>query len=252
MWSPETLIFIAVTFFLGGIAKGTVGLGFPVIAMACLAPVLGLKVALGLLIVPGIVTNIWQALAGGAFRSIVSRLWSLLLFSIAGIWAGVQVLKVADPALLIGILGTLLFLYSAISLTRPQISPPGRHEFWLSPTMGAAGGFMFGLTGSYMVPGVLYIQALGMRRDEFVQALGIVFITIMVALALFLTRNQLLPADVAIVSTAALVPIALGMLAGQQLRKWFSEEKFRTLLFAALCVAGLYMIARAAMALSLV
>ncbi len=148
MWTVETLSFVVAAFLLGGFVKGIVGLGFPLVVLACLAATIGLKEAMGLLVIPGIVTNIWQALAGGAFVPILQRIWTLLLASVAGIWAGVQILTTADPALLIGLLGTLLFVYSAISLARPQIPPPEKNETWLSPVMGAAGGFMFGLTGS--------------------------------------------------------------------------------------------------------
>ena len=111
--------------------------------------------------------------------------------------------------------------------------------------MGAAGGFMFGLTGSYMVPGVLYIQALGLSRDMFVQALGIVFCLIMLALGLFMSRSALYPIEIMTLSAAGLVPMVLGMVLGQRLRHRLSEQKFRKVLFVALCFAGLYMIARA-------
>jgi len=247
MWTFETLSLVFAAFLLGGLVKGVVGLGFPIVVLACLAATVGLKEAMGLLIVPGVVTNIWQAVVGGSFVSILQRIWTLLLASVAGIWAGVQILTTADPKLLIGLLGTLLFVYSAISLARPQIPPPEKHEGWLSPVMGAAGGFMFGLTGSYMVPGVLYVQALGMKRDMFVQALGITFCLIMVTLGLFMSRNQILPMETALVSAGGLVPTTLGMVLGQKLRHRMSEQIFRKVLFVALCCAGLYMVARAAL-----
>lgn len=245
MWSVESIVLVFAAFLAGGIVKGVIGLGFPIVVLALLAATVGLKEAMALLVVPGIVTNIWQALAGGAFLSLTRRLWSLLAASIAGIWVGVSVLSVADTRWLIAILGTLLFVYSAVSLGRPQIPPPGRHETWLSPTIGAGAGFMFGLTGSYMVPGVLYVQALGLSRDAFVQALGIVFCLIMVALGLFMTQKDLMPAETAALSAAALVPTALGMVIGQRGRHLMSEQIFRKVLFASLCVAGLYMILRA-------
>lgn len=244
MWPLETLLFVSTVFLLGGLVKGIVGLGFPVVVLACLAAPLGLKETMALLIVPGVVLNIWQALAGGAFLSILRRIWALLAASLLGIWAGVQILSTADTRLLTGMLGALLFTYAATSLARQQIAPPGGNEKWLSPVMGAAGGFMFGLTGSFMVPGVLYIQALGFSRDMFVQALGITFCVIMTALALFMSRSEIFPAEIAMLSAGMLAPTAAGMVLGQRLRHRLPEEKFRMALFAALCCAGLYMIVR--------
>lgn len=244
MWTIPTISLVFAAFLAGGFAKGVVGLGFPVIVLACLASTLGLKEAIALLIVPGIVTNIWQALAGNALGVIIRRLWPLLAASIAGIWIGVAVLSSVDTRLLIGILGVLLCTYSTFSLTFLRLPPPGRHEAWMSPLMGGLGGLTFGLTGSYMVPGVLYIQTLGLKRDVFVQALGITFCLIMVSLGLFMSQRQLVPLETAAMSAATLVPTALGMVIGQRSRPYLSEPLFRTTLFVFLCLSGLYMIFR--------
>lgn len=245
MWTFESIVLVAGVFFLAGSVKGVIGLGLPIVVLACLSTTLGLKEAMGLIIVPGIVANIWQALAGGAFLPIVRRLWTLLLASIAGIWAGTQILTVADSVILTGILGTLLFVYSAISLMRPRIPPPGKREWIFSPLMGAAGGLTFGMTGSYMVPGVLYIEALDMPRDQFVQALGIVFCLIMIVLGLFMSRYQILPPETALMSAGAIVPTSLGVILGQRLRRRLTDRVFRKVFFVALSLVGLYMILRA-------
>ena len=245
MWNFESIVLVAAVFLFAGAVKGMIGLGLPIVVVACLSTTLGLKEAVGLIVVPGIVTNIWQALAGGAFFPIVRRLWTLLLASIAGVWAGTQILAVADPVFLTSILGTLLFVYSAISLMRPRIPPPGKREWIISPLMGAAGGLAFGMTGSYMVPGVLYIQTLDMPRDEFVQALGIVFCLIMIVLGLFMSRYQILPPETALMSAGAIVPTGLGVILGQRLRRRLTERVFRKVFFVALSLIGLYMISRA-------
>jgi len=245
MWTFESIVLVVAVFLLAGSVKGMIGLALPIVVLSCLSTTLGLKEAMGLIIVPGIVTNIWQALAGGAFFPIVRRLWTLLLASVVGVWAGTQILAVADPVILTSILGTLLFVYSAISLVRPQIPPPGKREWIFSPLMGAAGGLTFGMTGSYMVPGVLYIQALDMPRDEFVQALGIVFSLIMIVLGLFMSRYQILPPETALMSAGAIVPTSLGMILGQRLRYRLTDRVFRKVFFVALSFAGLYMILRA-------
>jgi uncharacterized membrane protein YfcA len=241
----ESIVLVAAVFLLAGSVKGMLGLGIPIVVLACLSATLGLKETMGLIIVPGIVTNVWQALAGGAFFPIVRRLRTLLLASVAGIWAGTQILTVADPVILTAILGTLLFVYSATSLMRPRIPSPGKREWIFSPLMGAAGGLTFGMTGSYMVPGVLYIEALDMPRDEFVQALGIVFCLIMIVLGLFMSRYQILPPETALMSAAAMVPTSLGMILGQRLRHRLTDRGFRKAFFVALSLVGLYMILRA-------
>lgn len=242
--APETLGLIAGAFFLAGIVKGTIGLGLPVVVTAALAAPLGLKVAVALMVVPGFITNAWQAVVGGRLRELLVRLWPMLIAAIFGIWAGVQVLKVADGRLLVGLLGTILIVYATIALTRAEMPAPGRAERWLSVPIGAVSGFLFGLMGSYMVPGVLYMQAMRLGRDTFVQALGITFCVISLTLGIMLTRERLFAGDMLVLSSAALVPTILGMLVGQRLRRHLDEARFRKLFFFGLIASGAFMIAR--------
>ncbi|MFQ5626173.1 MAG: TSUP family transporter [Methyloligellaceae bacterium] len=149
------------------------------------------------------------------------------------------------PKLASGLLGFLLFLYGVHGLTSPQISPPGEWEVWLTPLVGALSGVAFGLTGTMMVPGVIYLQSLGFDRNTLVQSLGITFVALTLALGMSLSAHDLLPADLSILSLLAFLPAALGMIAGQRIRHRVSEDIFRKLFFWALPVAGLYMIIRA-------
>ncbi|MGI9385888.1 MAG: sulfite exporter TauE/SafE family protein [Methyloligellaceae bacterium] len=245
MWTIETVAIVGGAFLFGGFAKGVTGLGLPIVVLTILATTVGLQEAMGLLIVPGVITNIWQALAGPDFWRILRRLWPVFVTSVIGIWLGVQVLASSDQKLLIALLGFILFLYSAISLISPQVRPPGaKTEKWLTPVMGTLGGFIFGLTGSYMIPGVLYIQSLGMSRDMFVQVLGMIFCVIMFALGVFMSTAKLMPMETGLLSTASLVPTVCGMLLGQHLRHRMPDDIFRRVLFAALVIAGLYMMVR--------
>ena len=52
--------------------------------------------------------------------------------------------------------------------------------------IGGINGVLTGMTGSFVVPGVLYLQALALPRDAFIQAMGILFTISTVALAVSL------------------------------------------------------------------
>ena len=243
--SLQTVILIAVVFALAGFVKGVVGLGLPTVSLALLTATIGLKEAIALMLVPALLTNVWQGFVGGAFTKIVRRIWTLLITSCIGIWIGTGVLAGADATILAGLFGVLLCAYSSYSLAMPQIPPPGRHEGWLSPTIGAVAGVVTGLTGSYTVPGVLYLQALGQPRDVLVQTMGIVFVVLTIALAVSLSGHDLLPAHLGLLSAGAFVPTAAGMMAGQTIRRRLPEDSFRTVFFVALLVIGLYIAGRA-------
>lgn len=245
MWTPETIALILATFFLAGLVKGIVGFGLPVVALALLASTIGLKAAIALITVPGITMNVWQAATGGNFKAIVKRIWSLLVLACASIWFGVSILADADGKLVTGLLGMLLSLYASYSLLRAQVTPPRHLEPFLTPVVGVLSGIAYGLTGSLMVPGVVYLQALGFDRNTLVQALGITFLLTTSALAISLSGHNLLGAELGLLSAAALVPALLGLFVGQRFRHKLSEELFRKYFFWALLASGLYMIIRA-------
>ncbi len=240
MWTAETIVIVCATFLFAGWVKGVVGLGLPTIALALLAATVGLKEAIALMLVPSMVTNVWQALAGGAFVALFRRLWLLLLMACIGAWFGVGILAQADSVLLTGLLGFLICGYAGVSLAAPQIPPPGRWEGILSPAAGAVGGFVAGLTGSF-IPGILYLQALGLSRDHLVQALGISFTVLTVALAAAFARQDLMTADLWMMSAVAVAPAALGMVLGRALRQRLPEALFRRVFFSALLLLGAYL-----------
>ncbi len=240
---PEILALIAIAFFTAGIIKGMVGLGLPIIVLVFLALPLGVTSAISLMLVPAIVTNIAQAVSGPSLLPLIKRLWSFLLAAAMGIWFGVGLLSVVEPGTTLMVLGALLAAYSIVSLFSPQIRPPGRYEPILSPLAGGLGGVAFGVTGVFIVPGILYIQALGLKKDALVQALGIVFMTLSVTLLGAFLDKGFMTSTVTLVSFGAVAPAVLGLYLGQKMRHRVSEALFRTVFFWALLVTGLYFIA---------
>jgi uncharacterized protein len=240
----EALIAIPAIFLLGGLVKGVAGIGLPTVAIVLMAVFIGLKEGIALMVVPTLATNIWQALSGGRLRDILQRFWSLLVAAALGAWLGASILAGADATMLAALLGGLLCLYSAISLTAPPVPSPGRAEVWLSPIVGGVSGLIGGMTGSYSVPGVLYLQALRLGRDLLVQTLGVVFVVFTFSLGAGLTRHGLMSPTIALLSVAATIPALAGMAVGQRLRRRLSEEAFRRIFFVVLFALGAWLMAR--------
>ena len=235
---------VALVFFFAGMVKGLVGLGLPTLAVGLLTifmPPLG---AAGLLLVPSLATNVWQALAGPALRRIGRRLWPLGLGIVAGTWWSVlpalgTASGVARPAL-----GAVLLAYATVGLLDLRL--PGvsaRHEGWLSALVGYLTGTVTAATGVFVLPAVPYLQALRLPKGELVQAPGLSFTLSTLALGLHLSlRTPLAVAELAL-SSAAVVPAVLGMLAGQKARAMLSEQRFRRVFFMGLGLLGLHMLA---------
>ena len=241
----DTAIIIGLTFLLAGLVKGVIGLGVPTVSLAILTATLGLKPAMALLLFPSFVTNLWQGLVGGALVDILKRLWLLLAMVCVGTWFGVSVLAAADARTMSAVLGGVLAVYAGVNLLRAQVPSPGKAEVFVSPVIGAVNGVLTGMTGSFVVPGVPYLQALGLPRDVLVQAMGVLFTVSTVALALSLGDQLLLSMELGLTSLAAVIPALIGMVAGQRVRKRLSEAAFRKVFFCALLVLGIYIAGRA-------
>ncbi len=246
MWTLETLVIVGATFLLAGGVKGVIGLGLPSVSLALLAATLGLKEAMAIMLIPAFAANVWQGLTGGPLIMILRRFWTFLGTACLGVWLGTGILVEAEAVLLKGLLGILLVLYSLISLTGWKMPPLEHRERWASPGLGFFGGILMGMTGSYAVPGALYLQALGLGREVLLQAMGVAFSTVTVAFALGLGGHDLLSPDLAALSALALVPTALGMFLGRAVRRRLSEILFTKVFFSGLLLIGLYIILRAA------
>ena len=205
---------------------------------------------MALVIAPSFATNLLQSATGDNGRALLRRLWPFLAAATATVWVGASALVSVDLALLSGLLGLLLAAYGVQGLAGPGISVPTRWEIWAGPAFGATNGILTGMTGSSVVPGVLYLQAIGLARDALVQAMGILFTVSTVALALSLQRYGLLDGPLGIASCAALLPAFLGMALGQLLRRRLSEARFRRVFFCAVLALGMYIVVTAAMGLS--
>lgn len=239
-----TAALVVMTFLVGGFVKGAIGMGLPVIVLASLALIMPLREAMAIFIIPGVVSNIWQATRGPYLPGLIRRLWPMLVSAIAAIIVGVSIIAGTRSEIMAAVLGVLLCLYSIYSLLAPRLPEPGRHERWLSPLAGAMGGFFFGTAGVFIVPGLLYLETLRMKRDEFVQALGLTFVTISTTLALAMTSFSLVTPELAVLSVMGLVPVFVGMWTGQRIRHRISEDFYRKLFFVALFATGIYMVVR--------
>ncbi len=235
----------ALTFLLAGFVKGVIGLGLPTIAMGLLAVAMPPAEAAALLIVPSLATNVWQMLARAHLAAIMRRLWSMMLGVCAGTLAGAGLLTGASAHLAAAALGAALALYAILGLFSLRWSVGRYAEPWLSPLVGAVTGLITAATGVFVIPAVPYLQAIGLDKEELVQALGLSFTVSTLALAATLAQAQAFPASLAAASLLALGPAVLGMVAGQWARARLQEDTFRRVFFAGLLALGVYLMLRA-------
>src|SRR4029077_13709445 len=126
------LAFTAMTFLLAGFVKGVIGMGLPTVAIGLLCLVMTPAQAAALLIVPTLVTNVWQAMAGDRFTALLRRLWPMLLGTCVGTALGGGLLTGDEGGRALAALGIVLVLYAAVGLSSIPVYVPPRLEPWLS------------------------------------------------------------------------------------------------------------------------
>lgn len=231
---------VAAVFTFAGLVKGLIGLGLPTVAMGLLGSFMPPAQAAALLIVPSLVTNVWQMLAGGALFSLVRRLWTLQAGIVAGtLWAPVSV-STLDGRIAAGGLGLCLVAYAALGLAAVHLRVPVAQERWASPGVGLATGIVTAATGVFVLPAVPYLQGLRLGKDELVQGLGLSFTVSTLALAgrLLADGSPALGTTSVVAWLLPLLVALLGMSIGTKLRSSTSDQGFARMFFGGLAVVG--------------
>jgi uncharacterized protein len=234
------LILVGGAFLLAGFVKGVIGLGLPTVSMGLLAVTMAPGQAIAIVIVPAIVTNIWQTFGGPHLRNIMRRLWPLMIGTVIGIWLNSGLLTGPYAPYGTVTLGVLLVIYAIMGLTKLQFSVAPRHEKWIGGTVGLITGVVSAATGVQIFPSMPYMQAIGMEKDELVQALGVFFTVATVALAFNITASGLLTAATALPGAIAMVASFAGMFIGQAVRSRMNPEEFRRWFLISMIFLGLY------------
>jgi len=240
--TPGLLATVAAVFLLAGLAKGVVGMGLPTISMALLALFMAPAQAAALLVVPSLVTNLWQARPVHTLAPLLQRIGPMQLGICAGTLAGAALFGAPAGAWGAVALGAALLAYAAWGLFGTPPALPARGQAWLGPSVGLLTGVITALTGVFVVPAVPYLQSLALEKDALIQAMGVSFTVSTMALAAGLWLNGSYGAGAAGASFAMLAPALLGMAAGQRLRRMLSPRTFRLCFMASLAALGAYQV----------
>lgn len=235
------IIFIFAVFVLAGFVKGVLGLGLPTISMGLLAVVMAPGQAAAMLVVPSLVTNFWQMVAGPSFWALVKRLGPMLAAACIGTWLGAGWLTGPNARYGAIALGLSLIVYAALSLSAVRLSIPRDKEIWLGPIAGLLTGLITAATGVFVIPAIVYLQGIGLEKEELVQALGLSFIVSTVALSFNLVAAGVLNVSLASTAVIALIAALAGMWIGQVVRLKLDQATFRRWFFIGLLLLGIYL-----------
>ena len=166
LWTLDlgAIAFIFGIFLLGSTVKGALGVGFPLIAVPLLSMYIPPQQAMGFLVVPVLASNALQAFEDSAIKPVIRRMNRLLIaqlfFMFATVWWTTS-MKAEDLRPFVG--GSVL-LAAALLMYKPLFLISKSQEAWLGIVVGAAAGFIGGVSSLTGPMVIAYLMALGLKR----------------------------------------------------------------------------------------
>ncbi len=244
-------IALACTFlvmFLGGFTKGVVGFALPMITISGIGSLMNADIAILSLLLPGLITNVWQSFRSGfgGANEIIRRFWRIFLVMPIALAAAAQVFTMLDDRILFLVLGVVVIGFVVLDMGGFRGVASGKTPK-LEYAIGLTSGISGGLSGVWGPPIMVYLMARDIKKAEFVQTMGLVFLIGAIVLNLSHINSGLLNSHTAPMSAAMLIPALAGMWLGYRVQDNLDQEKFRRATLFVLLFAGLNLIRRGIM-----
>lgn len=240
----QTIIIVTLALGAGGLVKGALGLGLPMVALPFLTSAFGLQQAIGILLIPIILTNGAQIRRYRATLNdpAVRFLPPFLVGGIGGVAVGTVALVTLPERLLVAGLGLMLLAYVGLRLARPtlQLSLPMARRIALP--VGVAGGAVMGATGVVAPVGLTYINAMRLARDATVIIASVMFLVYGIAQMGALIVAGVYRLEWLWLGLFAMLPVLLTMPLGDFLGRRMGAVLFDRVIVALLALMGVMMV----------
>ncbi|MGA0343766.1 MAG: sulfite exporter TauE/SafE family protein [Arenicellales bacterium] len=232
--------------FCGGLIKGTLGVGTPLLTVPLMALVVPAQTAVVLMAIPVVVANVWQATRAKEVSTVVSRFWPMFLAILAGTLGGVFILANIDDRTLLLVVGLLVIAFTILQGSSYKFQISTRAEKPAGLVFGLASGLVGGLSSMFGPMLIIYLVSLpGLNKERFVASISFLYIACVVPWAMLLIGFGVLDLELTLLSTVATLPVVAGLILGEKLRSRVSDERFSRMVLVVLLVSGATMLWRA-------
>ena len=245
-YSLELVAIIGAAVCLGGFVKGVTGIGLPIVAITVMVNFLDPLTTFATLIIPILVTNLWQAVTSRDWKVPFKRFWLMIILFVGCLFVGAELAVTLDSKILLLVLGISVAVFATFNLIKPRERPLAPTvERIAAPFTGALGGILGGLTAIWGPPMMMLFVMLKLDKDDWVQTVGLVWFVGSVPLTYAYWQNGMLNSETAPMSLYACLPGMLGIWIGEVIRGRINQDTFRRVMLLALFVIGANLIRRA-------
>lgn len=220
------LVAIAVAMILGGILKGATGAGIPIIAVPVIAAVYDVKIAVAVMVIPNLISNLWQIYNYRDNPIDPSFTWRLAIF--AAIGAGLGTIALAQlPAKFLNLsMAVIIIAYILLRVLKPSVQLTlGRAKKIVAP-ISFLGGILQGSVGVSAPIGVTFLSAMKLSRPAFIFTVSIFFSAMAATQIPAQIYYGLLTWDIALLGLFAFIPLLGALPTGDWVGKRISPKIF--------------------------
>ena len=230
----------------GGLIKGALGVGTPLLTVPMMAQVLPPQMAIAIMAVPVVVANLWQFAQAEPSSAVIARFWPTLVAILVGTWIGVKILSIIDEKTLLVLVGAAVIAFALLQGSKFRLHLPDRLVKPAGVLFGGASGLIGGVSSFFGPMLITYLISIrGLTKNQFVSSISFLYVSAVVPWALALFMFDILDQRLLLYSTFATLPVTLGLLAGQRIRAYISEARFQKLIIIILVISGASMLWRA-------
>lgn len=238
-FSLQVLVWCAFALACGGLIKGALGVGTPLLTVPLMALVMPPQTAVVLMAIPVVVANLWQVWQVPRVDKVVGRFWPTFVAILAGGWIGIAIFTRIDDKALMIVVGIAVILFALLQGSSHKLRIPAPLEKPAGVGFGFASGVIGGMSSFFGPMLIIYLVSLqSLGKDQFIGAISFLYVGAVVPWAIILYWLGLLDQRLLLYSTAAVAPVVLGMVLGRKLRKFISEHRFQRLILVILLCSG--------------
>ncbi len=233
---------ITVALSLGGLMKGATGMGTPVVAVPVIAAFVDVKLAVVVMVIPNLATNLWQIRRYGQYRLGEGFAVRYALGGALGALMGTWLLVTLPVRALSLTMAAAVVLYIVLKLARPDFRLDTAVAQRAALPVSTIAGMLQGAAGISAPIAVSFLNAMRLDRPVFIATISMFFAAMSLVQIPALLWVGLLTPRVILLSALLLIPIFAAMPVGAWLARRLSAEQFDRAILILLALLALRLI----------
>ena len=236
---PIIVIVIILAVMAGGLIKGTIGFGMPMVALPLIAFAVPVTTAMILLCAPIFLTNFLQI----KFKQGISsyRFLPMFLFLVVGLIIGARLILEINLNTITQIIAILIIFAAVINCFGFKINNNinKKNERIITSFIGFGSGILGGLSTVYGPPMLAYLVAVDLPKEKFVRTVSTMYFIGSFPLYGSLIYYGFATKQDLIMSLLLIIPALIAQQIGTKIRDKINQKQFRNCILVTLIILGI-------------